>query len=86
MLTANDRGDPSRELSLMLAPDVRIKKVVNRDLAICEQQPAPPVTPSTNFSPILRNPVDKVNATLGELLIYKVKDVSGEGHIMYVFS
>ncbi|CAG9766176.1 unnamed protein product [Ceutorhynchus assimilis] len=74
MLTANDRGDPSRELSQMLIPDLRIKKVLSSDLTICEPQPAPPVTPTTNFSPILRNPVDKVNATQGELLIYKVKD------------
>ncbi|KAL1502279.1 hypothetical protein ABEB36_007445 [Hypothenemus hampei] len=73
-LTANDRGDPSRELSSILAPDLRVKRIVNRDLTICEQQPVHHVTPTTNFSPILRNPVDKVNATLGELLIFKVKD------------
>ncbi|XP_060527781.1 dystroglycan 1 [Cylas formicarius] len=73
MLTANDRGDPSRELSLILAPSLRVKKVTYHELSICRQSP-PPVTPSTNFSPILRNPVDKVNATLGELLVFKVKD------------
>ncbi|XP_050307693.1 dystroglycan 1 isoform X2 [Anthonomus grandis grandis] len=73
-LTANDRGDPSREMSLILSPDIRIKKIANRDLTTCEQQPTVPVTPSQNFSPILRNPVDKINAVVGELLIFKVKD------------
>lgn len=86
-LTANDRGDPSRELNTALVPELRVKKVLYRELGVCEQPQTPvappvnPVTPPINFSPILRNPVDHVNATVGELLIYKVKDVS----ITYVF-
>lgn len=88
MLTANDRGDPSMELSAMLAPGLRVTKVLSHDLATCKQQPvvpatpvAPatppaPVSPPTNFPPILRNPIDTINATLGELLVYKVQDVS----------
>nr|XP_023019898.1 dystroglycan-like [Leptinotarsa decemlineata]XP_023019899.1 dystroglycan-like [Leptinotarsa decemlineata] len=72
-LTANDRGDPSRELNHALAPELRVKKVTFRELGVCEQ-PMTPVTPPMNFSPILRNPVDHVNATVGELLVYKVKD------------
>lgn len=47
-----------------------------REIGVCEPQPQTPVTAPENFSPILRNPVDHVNATVGELLIYKVKDVS----------
>ncbi|XP_066249637.1 uncharacterized protein Dg [Euwallacea similis] len=74
LLTANDRGDPSRELSVLLAPDLRVKKILSKDLTTCEQQAPPPITPTTNFSPILRNPVDKVNATLGELLVFKVNE------------
>ncbi|XP_030766797.1 dystroglycan [Sitophilus oryzae] len=75
MLTANDRGDPSRELSEMLKSDLRVKLVSYRNLSTCiEQPPPPPVTAINNFSPVLRNPVDVVNATLGELLIVKVKD------------
>lgn len=76
MLTANDRGDPSRELSLALSPELRVKRVLYKELGVCEQQPPTPVTPPMNFSPILRNPVDHVNATVGELLVYKVKDVN----------
>ncbi|XP_018567551.1 dystroglycan isoform X2 [Anoplophora glabripennis] len=79
-LTANDRGDPSRELNTALVPELRVKKVLYRELGVCEQPQTPvappvhPVTPPINFSPILRNPVDHVNATVGELLVYKVKD------------
>lgn len=73
ILTANKVGDPSKELSIALSPELRVKKVIYRELGVCEQ-PITPVTPPTNFSPILRNPVDKVNATVGELLVFKVKD------------
>nr|XP_008195448.1 PREDICTED: dystroglycan [Tribolium castaneum]XP_008195449.1 PREDICTED: dystroglycan [Tribolium castaneum]XP_974516.2 PREDICTED: dystroglycan [Tribolium castaneum] len=73
MLTANDRGDPKQELSLLLTPDLRVKKVTKHGLGVCET-PQVPVTPPTNFSPFLRNPVDHINATVGELLIFKVPD------------
>ncbi|KAJ8916352.1 hypothetical protein NQ315_005049 [Exocentrus adspersus] len=79
-ITANDRGDPSRELNTALTPELRVKRVSYRELGVCEQPLTPiappvyPVTPPINFSPILRNPVDHVNATVGELLVYKVKD------------
>lgn len=73
VLTANSQGDPSRELNLALSPELRVKKVVYREMGVCEPTQVP-VTPPSNFSPILRNPVDQVNATVGELLIYKVKD------------
>lgn len=74
-LTANDRGDPSRELTMALGPELRVKKVLHREFGVCDAPQTQP-TPPMNFSPILRNPVDHVNATVGELLIYKVKDVS----------
>ncbi|CAH1976201.1 unnamed protein product [Acanthoscelides obtectus] len=73
ILTANDHGDPSRELNLSLQPELRVKKVSYRQYGVCEP-PQTPVTQPMNFSPLLRNPVDHVNATVGELLIYKVKD------------
>lgn len=81
MLTANDEGDPSASLSRSLIPELRPKKVTYLGLGVCEteSQPQPPhipITPPTNFSPILRNPVDHINATVGELLLYIVPDVS----------
>ncbi|CAG9821358.1 unnamed protein product [Phaedon cochleariae] len=72
-LTANDMGDPSKELNMALAPELRVKKVTYREIGVCEQ-PMTPVTPPVNFSPILRNPIDTVNATVGELLVFKVRD------------
>lgn len=74
-MTANDRGDPSRELSIALGTELRVKKVLYREFGVCDAPQTQP-TPPMNFSPILRNPVDHVNATVGELLLYKVKDVS----------
>nr|CAI5849789.1 unnamed protein product [Callosobruchus analis] len=73
VLTANDHGDPSRELNVALQPELRVKKISYRQYGVCEP-PQTPVTQPMNFSPLLRNPVDHVNATVGELLIFKVKD------------
>lgn len=75
MLTANDRGDPSEKLSLLLAPQLRVKKVTRVGLGVCEAPPAA-ITPPTNFQPFLRNSIDIINATVGELLVFKVPDVS----------
>lgn len=69
-----------------MAPELRVKKVAYRGLGVCEakpQTPHPPMTPPTNFSPILRNPVDYINATLGELLIFKVPEVRIIPFILY---
>lgn len=35
-----------------------------------------PIMPPSNLPPILRNAVDHVNATVGELLVFRVPDVS----------
>lgn len=60
---------------MALGPELRVKKVLSREFGVCDAPQTQP-TPPMNFSPILRNPVDHVNATVGELLVYKVKDVS----------
>lgn len=82
-LTANNEGDPSHALTRALIPELRIKKVLYHTMGICETEPAKPpppplapITPSSNFSPILRNAVDHINATVGELLVFAVPDVS----------
>lgn len=79
MMTANNEGDPSHAITRALIPQLRVKKVTQEGLGVCEPQkpvqpPQPPLTPPTNFSPILRNPVDHINATVGELLVFKVPD------------
>ncbi|KAK9745888.1 Alpha-Dystroglycan N-terminal domain 2 [Popillia japonica] len=77
MITINSEGDPTHTLIRAMAPELRVKKVAYRGLGVCEakpQTPHPPITPPSNFSPILRNPVNYINATLGELLIFRVPD------------
>lgn len=32
-------------------------------------------TPVTNYNPILRNQIDRLNCTLGQLFVFKVPDV-----------
>lgn len=59
---------------MALGTELRVKKVLYREFGVCDAPQTQP-TPPMNFSPILRNPVDHVNATVGELLLYKVKDV-----------
>lgn len=63
------------ELSGALRPGLVVKRVEKRLLGVCGESRHVQVTPSTNFSPILRNPIDRINATVGEFLIYRVPDV-----------
>ncbi|XP_044746043.1 uncharacterized protein LOC123307700 isoform X2 [Coccinella septempunctata] len=71
MLTANDRGDPSRLLNNAVIPELRVKKVSYYGLGVCEEINTP-IAPPVNYPPILRNPVNRINATVGELLIFRV--------------
>ncbi|XP_022912998.2 uncharacterized protein [Onthophagus taurus] len=76
VLTINHDGDPTHELITALSPALKVKKVAYKGLGVCEpkQPPPAPMTPPTNFSPVLRNPVDHINATVGKLLVFKVPD------------
>lgn len=60
---------------MALGTELRVKKVLYREFGVCDAPQTQP-TPPMNFSPVLRNPVDHINATVGELLLYKVKEVS----------
>ena len=65
-----------------LAPEMRVKRVVYQGIGQCEEMKQPEVSkvptqkPKTNFPPMPRNQVDHINATVGQLLVYKVPDVS----------
>lgn len=78
IMVANIEGDPSFALSQVLSPELRVKNVEYRGIGQCEEKPEPPVSPPkafpTNFSPIPRNQVDHINATVGELLVFRVPD------------
>lgn len=74
-------GDPSPLLRGALAPELRVKRVVFQGIGQCEdmnQSGIPKVhteEPKVNFPPVPRNQVDHVNATVGELLVFKVPEV-----------
>ncbi|XP_043683650.1 dystroglycan-like isoform X4 [Vespula pensylvanica] len=73
-------GDPSPLLRAALAPELRVKRVVFQGIGQCEdmnQSGIPKVhteEPKVNFPPVPRNQVDHVNATVGELLVFKVPE------------
>ncbi|XP_076283955.1 uncharacterized protein LOC143210714 isoform X2 [Lasioglossum baleicum] len=73
-------GDPSAALRNVLLPEIRVKRVVHQGIGQCEDmnQPQPPKVstqePKSNFPPMSRNQVDLVNATVGQLLVFKVPE------------
>ncbi|XP_076659252.1 uncharacterized protein LOC143362733 isoform X3 [Halictus rubicundus] len=73
-------GDPSAALREVLQPEIRVKRVVHQGIGQCEDmnQPEPPKVstqePKSNFPPMSRNQVDLVNATVGQLLVFKVPE------------
>lgn len=74
-------GDPSSSLRAALAPEIRVKRVVHQGIGQCEDMNRPKVPkisteqPKVNFPPVPRNQVDHVNATVGQLLVFKVPEV-----------
>ncbi|XP_032681141.1 dystroglycan isoform X2 [Odontomachus brunneus] len=73
-------GDPSSSLRAVLAPEIRVKRVVYQGIGQCEDMKRPEVPrvsteePKVNFPPVPRNQVDHVNATEGQLLVFKVPE------------
>jgi len=74
-------GDPSSSLRAVLAPEIRVKRVVFQGIGQCEDMNRPEIPkvsteePKVNFPPVPRNQVDHVNATVGQLLVFKVPEV-----------
>lgn len=88
VLIADKDGEPSALLMDALKPELRVKRVVYQGIGQCEETMRPEVPkirvglesgpteePKTNYAPIPRNQVDHINATVGQLLVYKVPDV-----------
>ncbi|XP_018402407.1 PREDICTED: dystroglycan-like isoform X2 [Cyphomyrmex costatus] len=73
-------GDPSASLKAVLAPEIRVKRVVFQGIGQCEDMNRPEIPkvsteePKVNFPPVPRNQVDHVNATVGQLLVFKVPE------------
>lgn len=80
MLVDSD-GDPSAALRTVLAPEIRVKRVVFQGIGQCEDMSRPEIPkvvteePKVNFPPVPRNQVDHINATVGQLLVFKVPEV-----------
>jgi hypothetical protein len=79
----NENGDPSSDLISVLSPALKPNKVTYQGLHLCESvigkhEKAPPIpkVQHVNYPPIIRNPVDHINATVGRLLVFKVPEVT----------
>lgn len=64
------------EVKESFRPLVEVEKVTWRGAQLCENlPPAQPPKPEMNFKPQVRNHIDNVTVTVGELLILKVPEV-----------
>lgn len=74
-----ERLEPSK-LTKSLLPEISVKSVSGQPIGPCQKLPAvkPKPTPhmTKNFPPVPRNQVDRVNATINQLLVFKVPYVS----------
>ncbi|KAK0080102.1 hypothetical protein PV326_008336 [Microctonus aethiopoides] len=80
VLIANRDGDPSAMLEEILAPEIHVRRVVFQGMGQCETMNEPDTPkiptqePKTNFPPLPRNQVDHINATVGQLLVFRVPE------------
>lgn len=65
-------------LNRILDSDIIVSSIVADQTGPCQKitRKMKPTEISKNFPPLTRNPVDKVNAIVGQLLVYKVPSVS----------
>lgn len=67
-----------KTLSRLVGPDISITSLSGQLINTCKKiiEPAKPIPsvnqPIINSYPILRNPIDRINATVGHLLVFKV--------------
>lgn len=64
--------EPSEGLTHVLGPEIRPKRVVYQGLQQCQQIKETQV----NKYPVPRNQIDQLNATVGQLFVYKVPKVN----------
>uniref|UniRef100_A0A1B0GP65 Dystroglycan 1 n=1 Tax=Phlebotomus papatasi TaxID=29031 RepID=A0A1B0GP65_PHLPP len=66
----------TKDFSETLMPEISVKSVTGQMIGSCAKpsvpKPKPTPTISKNYAPVPRNQVDKVNATVGQLLIFQV--------------
>ncbi|XP_046746458.1 dystroglycan 1-like isoform X4 [Diprion similis] len=83
VLVENENGLPSTALQTILAPEIKVRHVGLRKIGQCEEEPKPeppeivtekPILPKINQPPVPRNQVDRINATVGQLLVFTVPE------------
>lgn len=74
--------NPSSLLTAVLAPEISVNRVVFQGIGQCEDMNRPTFVPkvstekpNVNRPPVPRNQVDHINATVGQLLVFKVPEV-----------
>ncbi|XP_075215938.1 dystroglycan [Lycorma delicatula] len=72
---AEDDGRPKQSIKEIFLPEIDVVKVTWQGKGQCEEGKAPPPK-LKNYPPIPRNQVDRLNATVGELLVYAVPEDS----------
>ncbi|XP_046429751.1 uncharacterized protein LOC124184250 isoform X3 [Neodiprion fabricii] len=83
VLVENENGLPSTALQTILAPEIKARHVALHKIGQCEEEPKPeppaivtekPLLPKINQPPVPRNQVDRINATVGQLLVFTVPE------------
>ncbi|XP_076304709.1 dystroglycan 1-like [Tachypleus tridentatus] len=72
-LIADDEGHPTKVLRKEMGDDFHVKKVTVNFLGVCHH-PISSTPTHTNFEPMLRNPIEQINGTVGEILRFRVPD------------
>lgn len=80
VLTAElNTQEPSQGLITVLAPEIKVKKVIYQGISQCEKEikpDLPKVSKSENNKPDRKNAIGTLNAVVGQLLVYRVPEVS----------
>lgn len=75
-MVSDNEGTPSLALQNALAPEIRVKHVHVKGLEQCDGLLTSQRNVSKNTRPMPRNQIDHINATVGELLVFRVPAVS----------
>lgn len=67
-------GEVSRQLKKSMGPEFRVQDATVNFLGVCQSPASTTSSTHTNFAPMLRNAIEQINTTVGEILRFKVPD------------
>lgn len=70
----DSNGKVSKAFKKVMASDFQIQDVSYTYLGVCHSPGSSTSSPLSNFAPMLRNPIERINTTVGEILRFKVPD------------